>query len=176
MSDTPRTDAILQKAEAAETWDDTLTVIANGAGKLERDLAAAQAKIAEQQLWMQAMVEKAASGGVLDGYRELGAKCAELERERDSAVNIAQRAEHRANQAEADRDALRADAERYRWLKDRSQPTVPAGMTLWGRSNRLPHIMQYPYVPEHDREQFPQIEYGNPASYDDAIDAAREAK
>lgn len=33
---------------------------------------------------------------------------AELERERDSAVNIAQRAEHRANQAESERDSLLA--------------------------------------------------------------------
>lgn len=33
--------------------------------------------------WQRQMVEKAASGGVLDGYRELGAKCAALEAELD---------------------------------------------------------------------------------------------
>ena len=36
-------------------------------------------RITELERWNHEMVEKAASGGVLDGYRELGAKCAELE-------------------------------------------------------------------------------------------------
>lgn len=38
----------------------------------------------QAQQWNREMVEKAASGGVLDGYRELGARAAAAENERDA--------------------------------------------------------------------------------------------
>ena len=69
---------------------------------------------------------------------------------------------------------LEADAERYRWLRDTRRPTVPAGMSAhWGRSNRVPHITQYPYQKDIDDFKFPQIDHTLPETIDAAIDAAR---
>jgi hypothetical protein len=59
-------------------------------------------RLREAEEWNRKMVEKAASGGVLDGYRELGAKCAALE--------------ERAERAEDERDALKAHAEEMAWV------------------------------------------------------------
>lgn len=56
------------------------------------------------------------------------------------------------------------DAARYRWLRSRE-----------ASSNRLPHITQYPYAPNIDKEKYPQIWDGikyNPENLDAAIDAA----
>lgn len=75
----------------------------------------------------------------------------------------------------AENAALRADAERYRWLRNRNTPTHPDGMTRWGPSNRLPHIAQYPYIPKIDATKWPQVwERGQykPENLDAAIDAA----
>ena len=70
---------------------------------------------------------------------------------------------------------LTPDAERYRWLRDTRRPTVPAGMSAhWGRSNRVPHITQYPYQKDIDDFKFPQIDHTRPETIDAAIDAARE--
>ena len=70
---------------------------------------------------------------------------------------------------------LEPDAERYRWLRDTRRPTVPAGMSAhWGRSNRVPHITQYPYQKDIDDFKFPQIDHTRPETIDAAIDAARE--
>lgn len=61
----------------------------------------------------------------LEGYRSLGAKCAELEAEvealRQANEAFSQRQEwwnDRMCALEAEREALRADALRYRWLRD----------------------------------------------------------
>ena len=57
-----------------------------------------------------------------------------------------------------------ADAARYRWLRSRE-----------GSNNRLPHITQYPYAPNIDKEKYPQIWDGikyNPENLDAAIDTA----
>ena len=56
-------------------------------------LVDALSRACKAEAWNRAMVAKAASGGVLDGYREMGAKLAA--------------AETRAEKAEAERDALR---------------------------------------------------------------------
>ena len=70
---------------------------------------------------------------------------------------------------------LEPDAERYRWLRDTRRPTVPAGMSAhWGRSNRVPHITQYPYQKDIDDFKFPQIDHTRPETIDAAIDAARK--
>ncbi len=65
-------------------------------------------------------------------------------------------------------EELEADAARYRWLRDKEG----------GRSNRWPHVTQYPYQPEIDRFKPPQImrdmEYRG-EYLDEAIDAARAA-
>ena len=49
-------------------------------------------ELAEAREWNRQMVEKAASGGTLDGYRELGAKVAAAENERDALRAAAKRA------------------------------------------------------------------------------------
>ena len=56
-----------------------------------------RAEVARLKQWQVDMVAKAADKS-LDGYRELGAKCAALE---------------------AERDALKQDAARYRWLREK---------------------------------------------------------
>lgn len=48
-----------------------------------------------------------------DRIRSLETALARAEVERDSAVTIAERAEHRANQAETERDAARGNEKRY---------------------------------------------------------------
>jgi len=55
-------------------------------------------------------------------------------------------------------DDVAKDAERYRFLKERS----PFG-------NRVPHIEQYPYQPKIDRSEFPHFTV---VGIDEAIDAA----
>lgn len=73
----------------------------------------------------------------------------------------------RAAQAERIRE-LEEDAARYRWLRDNEG----------GRSNRWPHVTQYPYQPEIDRFRPPQImrDMQYRGEYlDEAIDAARAA-
>ena len=86
----------------------------------EADLAAERADIRE-------MVEKAADNS-LEGYRELGARAAAAENERDS-LRAHLHDEHQRHvgtmderdAALADLAAARADAERYRWLRNKHE-------------------------------------------------------
>ena len=64
------------------------------AGTMLRTAERAEAEVARLKQWQVDMVAKAADKS-LDGYRELGAKCAALE---------------------AERDALKQDAERLDWV------------------------------------------------------------
>lgn len=89
-------------------------------------------------------------GRDLDAAR---ARITELERERDSAVNIAQRAEHRANQAESERDALRA--------------ALPPPYRLRSLADWID--IKYPYDPE------PEVQ-SDLRKWADTIDKAREGK
>ena len=57
-------------------------------------------------------------------------------------------------------EAAREDAERYRWLRDEA------------RTNRAPHIFQYP-AQSFDHPQYPHFK---DVGLDAAIDAAREAR
>jgi len=81
----------------------------------------------------------------------------------------AQEAEIERLRAQAERiRELEEDAARYRWLRDNEG----------GRSNRWPHVTQYPYQPEIDRFRPPQImrDMQYRGEYlDEAIDAARAA-
>jgi len=62
------------------------------------------------------------------------------------------------------RDSYKADAERYRWLKE--QLDAP----WWLTTNRAPHIEQYPHQ-DNDLVRYPQIK---DVGLDAAIDFARE--
>ena len=53
----------------------------------------------------------------------------------------------RVHTAEAEIAALKADAKRYRWLRERDGR----------RSNRWPHVTQYPHQPEIDDFRPPQV-------------------
>ena len=57
-------------------------------------------------------------------------------------------------------DALRQDAERYRWLRDRA-----------GATNRQPHIAQWPAASIDEAVKYPQIRH---VGLDAAIDAAMQ--
>jgi len=57
-------------------------------------------------------------------------------------------------------EAAREDAARYRWLRDEA------------RTNRVPHIFQYP-AQSFDHPQYPHFK---DVGLDAAIDAAREAR
>jgi len=73
----------------------------------------------------------------------------------------------RLSDAEAEIAALKEDAERYRWLRDGKNP-----------GNRYPHLTQYPYQPDLDKVQIPQMVVGGrlrPENIDAAIDSARAA-
>ncbi len=56
---------------------------------------------------------------------ELQLRVCELERERDELVQ-------KMHQLERERDALRADAERYQWLRGRDLNTIAAGGVFAG--------------------------------------------
>jgi hypothetical protein len=92
MTDTTDTSA---EARALITQA-TAGVLSETAATLRALLA--RAEKAEQ--WNRDMVAKAASDGTLEGYRDLGRKCAQLE--------------VRAERAEAERDRLRAEVEAAR--------------------------------------------------------------
>ena len=77
---------------------DVADVTALLADRDERE-AALRAEVSELREWQRQMVEKAAANS-LDGYRELGARAAAAENERDAL--------------RAEVEALRADAERLR--------------------------------------------------------------
>lgn len=86
----------------AEDWRKT-------AAYRERDLAAAKERIRELEDWSRQMVEKAASGGALDGYRELGAKLA--------------KAEERAEEYRKDAERLDSVASEYFKIEPFEMPT-----------------------------------------------------
>lgn len=68
--------------------------------------------------------------------------------------------------AKPDDDGVIRDAARYRWLKN---------MERQSRSNRWPHLTQWPYAPDIDPEKVPQVWEGgkyHPEHLDAAIDAA----
>jgi pyridoxal/pyridoxine/pyridoxamine kinase len=58
---------------------------------VQRELAASQRDVKRLRQWQREMVEKAASGGVLDGYRELAEKCAAHEETIDALRKNAER-------------------------------------------------------------------------------------
>lgn len=92
----------------------------------------------------------------------------ELAEKLGDARDEARKAKARAEAAEAEAAALREDAARYRWLRDN---TVH-------RSNRWPHVTQYPYAPEIDDFAVPQIQRNGEMKgqyLDEAIDAGRAA-
>jgi len=70
----------------------------------------------------------------------------------------AEKAEAKLSESERARDADRADAERYRWLRDHKG------------NNRVPHVTQHPCSP-YDMVEYP---YFAEVGLDAAIDAARE--
>jgi hypothetical protein len=116
MSDTPRTDAESKRLKADECW--VQPVRANFARALERELTAAQAKV--KRLSDVAEVRKLA----LDAQTSELCKLA--------ADNEALRETWRINSdafaaKEAEVEALRADAERYRYLRSRQALEVLTG-------------------------------------------------
>lgn len=54
-----------------------------------------------------------------DNWQQSQAEVERLTRECQTLRNVAVTADERAEKAEVERDALRADAERYRWLRER---------------------------------------------------------
>jgi hypothetical protein len=86
----------------SDTSDEARALITQAtAGVLSETAATIRALLAraeKAEQWNRDMVAKAASDGTLEGYRDLGRKCAQLE--------------VRAEQAEAERDRLRAMNER----------------------------------------------------------------
>lgn len=106
---TPRTDEVGSEDSQGSHLD--FLAMRKLAAQLERELAAAQERIRELEEWNRKMVEKAASGGVLDGYRELGVKLAAAEEWREAVLNelivahIYTR-EHDANPRKAVQDAI----------------------------------------------------------------------
>ena len=81
----------------------------------------------------------------------------------DRSMNRFGRMMAHAQTLERELAAAQKDAERYRWLRERQGP-----------NNRWPHISQYPYCPEIDKEKVPQLwDAGyHPDKLDAAIDAA----
>jgi len=54
----------------------------------EQRIKELEKRIAELEKWNAEMVEKAASGGTLEGYREMGQRIAELEKSKDLAKSF----------------------------------------------------------------------------------------
>lgn len=95
-----------ERAEAAEAE----------AKALHDEIATLRADLERARKWNADMVAKAAEGGTLDGYREMGARLA--------------KAEERAEKAEAERDealeTLREIATSLSWGRDRMQAQARA--------------------------------------------------
>ena len=100
-------------AELEEAAKKIVLERSNHNANLREQLDASQARVAELEEWNRQMVEKAASGGVLDGYRELGQKLAAMTQERDFYLGAASRAHSEAAISQHREQKLREALEFY---------------------------------------------------------------